>query len=260
MLSPYISLAHESVLTRNNFASFDALWNYQGDWFEAPNTERGGWSGVNYIELADDSGKLQGFYLKRQQGHSRRNWRHPIKGESTFVREYKILQYLSTRRFGKVKTPTLVFFASQQDKAILLTEALDGFISADAWFKTHIAVSVKNKKKLITALALAVQNLHQAGVLHRSLYTKHLFVKDAPQITDSHFEVAVIDFEKSRIASCMVWFKFSDLITLNYRTPELSCTNKLYFFKQYFGIKRLNAWYKIICRYICYASYKKSLK
>lgn len=257
MQNPYISPAHLVLLTSHNFATFDALWHYQGDWFEAPNTERGGWSGVNYIELTDDNGNAHGFYLKRQQGHNRRTWLHPIKGESTFVREYKILQYLDT---SNVKTPTLVFFASIGDKTILLTAALTGYISADVWFKNNVSASANHKKKLIAALANAVRNLHGAGVLHRSLYTKHLFVKETSYLVDNDFEVAVIDFEKSRTNTCMAWYKFSDLITLNYRTPELNRTDKLYFFKQYFGLKHLNIWYKTLCRYICYVSYKKSFK
>lgn len=257
MQNPYISPAHLALLISHNFASFDALWNYQGDWFETPNTERGGWSGVNYIELADDNGNAHGFYLKRQQGHNRRTWRHPIKGESTFVREYRILQHLNT---GNVKTPTLVFFASINDKAILLTAALTDYVSVDVWFKNNRLISANHKKKLIAAVANAVRDLHQAGVLHRSLYTKHLFVKKTSHLVDNDFEVAVIDFEKSRTSTCIAWYKLSDLITLNYRTPELSRADKLYFFKQYFGLKHLNFCYKTLCRYICYVSNKKSLK
>ncbi len=259
MLNSYISSAHLAILTLNNFASFDALWYYEGDWFEAPNTERGGWSGVNYIELPDDHGNFHGFYLKRQQGHTRCSWLHPIKGEATFVREYKILQYLKFNN-SNVKTPTLVFFANQQNKAILLTAALAGYVSADEWFKNNKAASSNNKKKLIAAMALTVRNLHLAGVLHRSLYAKHLFVKDTPHVSNNEFEVAMIDFEKSRITACMAWFRFSDLITLNYRTPEFSRTSKLYFFKQYFDLKILNTWHKALCRYMRRVSYKKSLK
>ena len=259
MSRPYLLPTHLPLLARHHLASFDALWHYKGDWFEAPNTERGGWSGVNYIELADDNGNVHGFYLKRQESHCRRTWLRPIQGEPTFIREFKILQHLNLRHVRKIKTPTLVFFASQKDKAILLTGALTGYVSADEWLKAYAVTNPNDKRALIAAAAKAVRNLHQAGVLHRSLYTKHLFVKNTPHLVDKDFEVAVIDFEKSRISAGMAWFGLSDLITLNYRTPELSRTNKLYFFKQYFGLTRINAWYKALCCYVDYVSNKKSL-
>ncbi len=245
-----LSSQYRQLLTLHQLASFEQLWDYQGDWFEPPNRERGGWSGVNYIELTDNAGAKHGFYLKRQQGHLRRTWRHPIAGEPTFVREFEILQHLSKRQ---VATPTLVFFGSQRDKAILLTEALTGFIAADAWLKNHANMRVHQQRLLMCALANAVRKLHQSGVWHRSLYLKHLFVKE----TNGIFEVASIDFEKSRTTAFIKWFRFSDLITLHYRTADLSNSNQLAFFKQYFGIKHLTFSYKILCRYLHQQSLQK---
>jgi len=183
---------YQPLLQQHQLASFEQLWNYQGDWFEPPNRERGGWSGVNYIELADNAGVMHGFYLKRQQAHMRRTWRHPIAGEPTFVREFNMLKHLNKHA---VATPKWVFFGSQQDKAILLTEALTGFVAADEWLKQHNNLSVSQQNALMRALADAVCKLHQAGVQHRSLYLKHLFVKQ----NNGEFAVALIDFEKSRM-------------------------------------------------------------
>lgn len=256
-----ISPQYQPLLQLHQLASFEQLWGYQGDWFEPPNRERGGWSGVNYIELADASGKLQGFYLKRQQAHLRRTWRHPFAGEPTIVREFEILEYLSKRH---VATPKLVFFGSQQDKAILLTEALTGFMAANDWLKTHTNITVNTQRVLMRALASAVRKLHQAGVQHRSLYLKHLFVKEneagfnVDDFEKNGFEVAAIDFEKSRITTFIIWFRLADLITLHYRTANLGAGNKLAFFKQYFGTTHLSAWQKRICCYILRQSLKKS--
>ncbi len=185
----------------------------------------------------------------------RRTWQHPIAGEPTFVREFEILQHLSKHH---VATPTLVFFGSQQDKAILLTEALTGFLAADEWLKNHSNISISQQNGLMQALADAVRNLHHAGVQHRSLYLKHLFVKENnADINDSGFEVAAIDFEKSRITVLIKWFRFSDLITLHYRTADLRASNKLAFFKQYFAIQHLTPFYKALCRYLHQQSLQK---
>ncbi|MES2502565.1 MAG: lipopolysaccharide kinase InaA family protein [Pseudomonadota bacterium] len=240
----------QPLLQQHQLASFEQLWNYQGDWFEPPNRERGGWSGVNYIELTDNAGNKHGFYLKRQQAHMRRTWRHPMAGEPTFVREFEILKHLSKH---DVATPKWVFFGSQQDKAILLTQALTGFVAADEWLNKHADISVSLQNSLMRALADAVRKMHQAGVQHRSLYLKHLFVKQ----NNSGFEVAAIDFEKSRITAFIRWFRLADLITLHYRTADLSAGNKLAFFKQYFAIQHLTPFYKALCRYLHQQSLQK---
>ncbi len=241
---------YQHLLQQHQLASFEQLWNYQGDWFEPPNRERGGWSGVNYIELTDNAGDKHGFYLKRQQAHMRRTWRHPMAGEPTFVREFEILKHLNKHA---VATPKWVFFGSEQDKAILLTQALTGFLAADEWLNKHADVSVRMQNSLMHALADAVRKMHQAGVQHRSLYLKHLFVKQ----NNSGFEVAAIDFEKSRITAFIRWFRLADLITLHYRTADLRAGNKLAFFKQYFGIQDLTAPYKALYRYLHQQSLQK---
>ena len=242
-----ISPQHLALLTQHQLASFEQLWAYTGDWFEPPNRERGGWSGVNFIELTNEAGKKQGFYLKRQQGHMRRTWRHPIVGEPTFVREFEIIEHLTQHN---VKTPKIVYFGSQQTQAVLLTEALEGFVSLD---KMQTDFQFLQKIELIRQLAGAVRNMHLAGVQHRSLYDKHFFIKEI----NSSFEAALIDFEKSRVNSFISMLKFSDLITLNYRTQSFSRTQRLRFYKQYVEIVHLTFWHKCLCRYIHQKSQKK---
>lgn len=242
-----ISPQHLALLTQHQLASFEQLWAYKGDWFEPPNRERGGWSGVNFIELTNEAGKKQGFYLKRQQGHMRRTWRHPIVGEPTFVREFEIIEHLTQHN---VKTPKIVYFGSQQTQAVLLTEALEGFVSLD---KMQTDFQFSQKIELIRQLAGAVRNMHLAGVQHRSLYDKHFFIKEI----NSSFEAALIDFEKSRVNSFISMLKFSDLITLNYRTQSFSRTQRLRFYKQYVEIVHLTFWHKCLCRYIHQKSQKK---
>lgn len=248
MQSP-ISPQHLALLNQNQVASFEQLWGYQGDWFEPPNRERGGWSGVNFIELSDETGKKHGFYLKRQQNFMRRTWRHPIAGEPTFVREFKMMQYLQQHN---ITIPQIAFFSSKQTQALLLTEALKGYVSFDLWLESNPNASLNRKRTLLSALAQAISKLHQSRVQYRSLYAKHLFVKD----NAGSFDIALIDFEKSRVSIFIPILKFSDLITFNYRTPSLSRTQRLYFFKQYLKIDRLSAWHKCVCRTI----YKKSLR
>lgn len=242
-----ISPQHLALLTQHKLADFEQLWDYQGDWFEPPNRERGGWSGVNFIELAHESGKKLGVYLKRQQNFMRRTWFHPVAGEPTFVREFNILQHLAQHQ---VNVPKLVYFASQQNQAILITEALVGYVSWDVWLSTNPIISSARTKKIISALAVAIKSMHYSGVQHRSLYPKHMFVKE----NNNFFEVALIDFEKSRVTPFIAWLKLSDLITLSRRTPQISHAHKLFFIKKYLGVAKLNTWQKWLCIYLAHKS------
>jgi tRNA A-37 threonylcarbamoyl transferase component Bud32 len=228
------------LLNQHQLASFAQIWAFDGSWFEPPNKKRGGWSGVNFIELADNNGKKTAFYLKRQENFMRRSLQNPIFGEPTFVREYTILQHLAKHH---VNAPKIAFFGSQTKQAILMTEALAGYIDLDAWLAQNQNASILRKKQLIAAIASTVKKLHFAGVQHRSLYPKHLFVNE-----NDGFKVAVIDFEKSRITPFISHLKLSDLKTLSGRLPQISRTQKLYFLKQYFEVPTLNAAQKRIYR------------
>jgi hypothetical protein len=170
-------------------------------------------------------------------------------GEPTFAREFAMMQYLKRH---DIAIPNMVFFASKQTQAVLLTEALEGYIAFDRWLECHATASLIKKRALLRALAQAIRDLHQARVQYRSLYAKHLFIKDNAE----QFDVALIDFEKSRVSMLIPMFKYFDLLTFNYRTPNLSRTQRLYFFKQYLNVDHLNAWHQWLCRLI----YKHSLR
>ena len=247
-----------ALLNQHQLASFGQLWDFKGEWFEPPNRERGGWSGVNYVELTVESGEKRGVYLKRQQNFMRRSLRHPIAGEPTFMREFTILQHLAKHQ---VNAPKVVFFAAQAKQAILITEALVGYVDLDTWLEQNPNANIARKKNLIRSIANTVKNLHEAGVQHRSLYPKHLFVKEIKSIKENNgFEVAIIDFEKSRITPLITRLKLSDLITLSRRLPQISRTQKLTFFKQYLGLNnnganKLNASQKQLCKKL----YQKSI-
>ena len=247
----YLAPRWAELLSANQLATFAQIWAYEGNWFEPPNRERGGWSGVNFLTLLNAANQTQALYLKRQQGFTRRTLMHPLAGEPTFMREYKVMRYLQP--LG-VSTPQTVFFAQQAQEAILITEALTGYLAWDAWRSDNADASHLRKKAVISGIAHMVKKMHQAGVQHRSLYPKHLFVHEDNAVV----KVAIIDFEKSRITPWIKMLLLSDLITLNYRTQGVSCTQRLYFFKQYLGVTRMSAWQKWVCRYIYQQSLKKS--
>jgi len=251
----YIAPDKAQLLAAHRLDNFDAVWDYQGEWFEPPNQRRGGWSGVNRVALPEADAVDYAVFLKRQQNHQRRTGRHPIAGVPTFLREFSMLLYLQTQA---VPAPKPVFFAKRKvnndQQAILMTEALTNYLPLDQVMEQMFAngmPSQKTQRALIDTVAIMVRKLHVAGVQHRALYPKHIFVRlNANQPAD----VAVIDLEKSRITFWGFYRTYIDLAALNRHAVFWSRTKRLYFFKQYLGVKRLNRWHKFLCR----LTYKRS--
>src|SRR5690606_7319378 len=103
------------------------------------------------------------------------------------------------------------------------------------------------KKALIRSVALAVHKLHYARIQHRALYPKHLSVK----VTDTGMvDTVIIDLEKARIKFLPIMRTLQDLGTLNRDVLQLSNTQRLYFFKHYYGIEKLTPWSKLVFRLI----------
>lgn len=250
----YCNPAWQAALSTAGFASFEQIWSHPIDWIDTPNQNRGGWSGVGCVKVVKD-GKPITLFVKKQQNHNSRSLLHPIKGEPTFLREYQMLSYLNAHA---INAPDVVFFAQRNSQegrqAILITELLEGYQSLDMFTQTEKKrVSLSDQKMLISCVAKAVRRLHGLGIQHRALYPKHIFIKPS----GISFDVAFIDLEKSRHMIFALLQSVNDLITLNYRTIGWNCSSRLYFFKQYYSINRLNRFYKILYRWVVHKTEQK---
>jgi tRNA A-37 threonylcarbamoyl transferase component Bud32 len=172
--------------------AFDAWWYRQGIWVESQNLRRGGTSGVQRVTLEDG----RQCYSKRQEQHLYRSLRHPF-GRPTALRERDA--YAALGAIG-VATPKLVYCGARKRagvwQAILVTEALEGLIDIDQWYRTaSAAVGESSRHAMLDELARQVARMHAGGWQHGCLYAKHVFVRcddaGAPQ-------VVLIDLEKCR--------------------------------------------------------------
>jgi len=172
--------------------AFDAWWDRQGAWVESWNQRRGGTSGVQRLTLEDG----RRCYSKRQEQHLYRSLRHPF-GRPTALRERDA--YAALGAIG-VATPKLVYCGARKRagvwQAILVTEALEGLVDLDAWYRTASAtVGEPSRHAMLDELARQVARMHAGGWQHGCLYAKHVFVRcdgaAAPQ-------VVLIDLEKCR--------------------------------------------------------------
>lgn len=227
----FISPQWQSFLQFNQLTQYDRLWKLEGDWVEPPNHRRGGWSGVCRTELAAPEGTHTGVYLKRQENHRHLTVLHPIRGEATFAREFRMIQHL---RKHQVPTLNLLCYAEQFEngtsQALLMTEALEGYRSMEEvlYDGEALAMPVAERRRLLRALARTIRKMHDAGVQHRCLYPKHLMIRE----TDD-YQVALIDLEKSRRVFTPYVHAIRDLITLNRHSTALSRSDRLYFFREY---------------------------
>jgi len=256
-LKDFINKDHAQTLAVNRLNTYDLIWAYKQEWFEEPNSRRGGWSGVGRLELPTGEGAFKVF-LKRQEDHQRRTVRHPFAGEPTFACEFRTMMYLQRRG---VPVPVPVFFGKRSvdghARAILMTEELVGFrsledVTSDLFSEGKASVSVQ--RQILRGVAAAVKSLHAARVQHRSLYPKHLFVRWP---SDSVPEVVVIDLEKSRIKWITALRMVYDLATLNRHAAHWSRTARMYFFLQYLGVSRLTGWQKLLGRLIVKRTVKR---
>ena len=249
----FIASKFSEVLSENQLTTFDKLWEYKIDWFEAPNERRGGWSGVGQIFLAADvleksSDKALSFFVKKQQNHGRRTLLHPFVGEPTFRREYERLQFLEKNQFG---APQVAFYAESNlnghQRAILMTESLTDFLPLDTLIETWWP-SANNQQKthLIKKIANEIKRFHLLGLSHRALYPKHIFVKNAA----NHPQIALIDLEKARFTLGLWNRTVFDLAALNRHCDGLRHTQRMRFLLDYLNLKTLNFFGKMLCRLI----------
>lgn len=174
---------------------FEHWWARTGQWVEEPNQRRGGESGVQV--LAPETPEQPCLYSKRQIGHRFFSWRYPL-GRPTVLREKNAMQALQS--LG-VQVPKLVFYGAKKKgsdwHALLVTEALTGFISLEQWYEQQRSHPIDSAQiePVLEQIAHTLSRMHQAGWQHSCCYAKHIFIKTDPKHAP---EVALLDLEKAR--------------------------------------------------------------
>lgn len=211
---------------------FERFWTLPRDWFDEPNNERGGWSGVTKANLTTHKGNIAVF-VKRQQRYHSRTWQHPFFGIPTFQKELENIQ-----RLKKHHIPTLrpLYFAKQQDKAILVTKALEGYTSLDQ-FEPRL-YSHQQRRKLIRKLAKLTRKMHRSHYVHNCFYPKHIFVKLG---RNGKWKIRLIDLEKLRWRISSKLAMRRDLSSFNrHADGRWTLRDRLYFFKAYLKTSTLS--------------------
>lgn len=248
MTNFFIAPQHEKTLTLNQLSDFESIWNLKVDWFEEPNMRRGGWSGVGRFQLERAGLEPLDLFVKKQQNHGRHTLFHPISGEPTFRREFERLKFLEKNNFA---APKVVFYAESKvdgkQCAILMTVALNEYVALDSFSEGWLSTASRSQQSdLIKKIATELRRFHDFGLVHRALYPKHIFVKNAEHSP----EIALIDLEKARFSPWFAYRTFFDLAALNRHAEGWRATQRLAFFLAYMNIKKLSFFNKLMCRLI----------
>ena len=237
----YIAEKWRDILVFNDLDTHEKIWALEAEWFEEPNHRRGGWSGVSRIELKLPLGGVVAVFLKRQEDHVTRTFSHPFKGVATFAREYDVITEFQQR---KIPSLDLVFFEQWMEqghqRAVILTEELAGYMplsSAEYHQGSAVFSNKASKKALFTQLTGLMQAMHQHNFQHNCFYPKHVFVK---QLSETEFDLRVIDLEKVKKLLCRKAARFRDLSTLLRHSTGWTEEDKLEFFRVYCGEEQLS--------------------
>ena len=234
---------YQLLFSQHQLADFDAIWNRDITWFEPPNERRGGFSGVGKLLLQAENGDNFIFFVKKQQNHGRLSLRHPIAGEPTFRREFHNLVFLQKHKIG---APKVVYYAENTPakQAILISENLTDFVPLDTINLSQLQLSQQHS--LVHKVAKEIKCFHDVGMVHRALYPKHIFVKNAASTLDAVPEVALIDLEKARF-SPLAWYRaYFDLAAFLRHAMAWSDESKLLLIKSYLQKNDLSFFDKLL--------------
>ena len=233
----------------NSSDTFDLLWRNNAPWFEAPNIRRGGWSGVVKC-VVDSFGQPQKVFIKRQENHVTKTLMHPIKGIPTFLREYRNIQLLNAKN---IPTLDVLYFETKASKAVLVTKALEGYVSLDK-IDFQLLPSC-DRKALLTSTAKLIHHLHQYHYQHNCLYPKHIMVRHK----DNEWDVKLIDLEKLKYRLFKKDAVIHDLTTfIRHLNGLWTARDIVVFFQAYFGQQKISLTSKKMIHQMCKKIHQKA--
>jgi len=240
----YINPDWQPILADQQLNSFNSLWELDLHAVDEGNQGRGqnGWSQVCIHTIKTKSGSARRLIIKRQNNYRSRTVRHPIKGISTFIKEYNFIQ-----RYKNLKIPALtpVYCATRQQEretqVILITEYLDGYQSLaeiqKGWTKNN---SWRKRATVVHSIATLIATLHRQNLEHRCLYPKHIFVVMQQDDWQTDLQACLIDLETTRWKPFGFGLPVRELSILARRTNNATTRDKILFIRHYLGLNKLD--------------------
>jgi hypothetical protein len=229
-----------AVASAAGLDDFETIWQQDIGWFEEPNQRRGGWSGVSRLEVKLPDGNTVAVFIKRQLNHVTRTWAHPVRGITTFRREFENLQRLQS---AGVPTLDVLYFAEREARgerrAILISRELSGYSSFEDLMIRWQQQGFPEKavwQSLIDKLAGIARLMHRHHMQQNCFLPKHVFIGEH----GAGMDIRLIDFEKAKRTLTVESAMLRDLDTFNRRSPGVRTTDRLRFLLAYHGRDRVD--------------------
>jgi len=253
-MNHYSTECWEKIATLNGLNSFESIWNLDENWFEIPNDQRGGWSGVSRFEFKIEKDKTAFVFVKRQENYRTLSWAHPIKGINTYF-----LELNNSKALKAIGVPALEYIHYSEreyqgkKQAVLISLALTEYTPLDEimdrWQKEGLP-SKSIIKQYMNEIAAIARNMHSNKIMQDCFFPKHLFVRKK----EGKLDFRLIDLEKTKYSFTVRRALSRDLDTFNRRLPPIiSRTHRLRFLMVYFQVKKVTPeirkiWFHLIRR------------
>ncbi len=168
----FASAQVKSLFKGAGLQTFADFWAADCPLVDEPNYQQGNnaWSSVGRLTI-DNNGQSQCFYIKRQQDYFFKSARHPLRGQLSFEKEFQACQTLQQHHIACI---TPVYFAKRQInghwQAILITADLAPLKEVDYYIQNN-----QFSTQEVKAMAAFIKTLHDAGLRHGALYSKHIY-------------------------------------------------------------------------------------
>jgi len=238
----------KNKLSAANLTDFNSWWNTDADFVEEGNfwgkDNEKYWSHVTKLKLP--SGEK--IYLKRQQNHYPGNLMHRLQGRLTFQQEWKNYQKLQA---AGVPTMHVVHFSYRKHngnkQCIFATAELKGMISLQQLiehFRTSEYPPEQTRMQILSAVLKTVKSLHDIGMIHNALKTKHMFINipivDGEAVIPSEIKTCFIDLERAKpVGEHSDKYITKDLKILFKSWYDWPNRDFIWFIKSYLGVDQL---------------------
>lgn len=193
-----------------------ALMEADLPWFEPPNERRGGWSGVSQIDITFNK-QIVSVFVKRQHNYTYRDPRRLFASVPMLRREYESM--IKATRLGVPTPEVLAFEEIGKHDCILVTRALTDHVDLSTFLQSETDESLR--REVLRCLTANALKIHQARFQHGCLYSKHILVRQNLRQNRHGSPIAILDFEKFRTSSRVMYGAAKDISQLFRRTSGL---------------------------------------
>ncbi len=179
---------------------------------------------VTRVALGAPPKPISGFLKKEHRVPMRDRLANALAGFGFCSKSYREAMILRALKHAGVGSPEFVATGEDgQGRAFLLVRELEAAMDIRHFLGDPLC-SPSWRRRLAKELGYTLARMHDAGFHHRDLYSKHILVRPAAEVTppaDPGFNISLLDWQRSRRRPHVSWAKrWQDLATLDATLAE----------------------------------------